>query len=535
MFVGVSDFRRPESGTADHEQPHLRAPDDFDELKNLVFSGAGITSRGGTAQQGTAPSAAKVWFLFTAYDSDSTTVIRFAQVGTTLYYKITSGAWTSLKTGLAAAYANATVYKGHMYMVNGTDARDITLANPPTDTAWITLASGATPYLVCTHENRVLYDHGGTARYRIHFTAFFDPNTTDTDDEFKVPDDQSGFYPIAMLSMDEAVVFAGQDWIGGLTGAGPYTFRLKTMPKGAPLVDARAICSMGPYVIYLTPHGPYYYDASDSPPEAIDPFERRAYHNMDFTTAGDTHLGRVGEECWIFFRSKGFQQTAGSNTPRNLVAFAAALWSRLVRVPSASAPTTTSHYYRFHTKRRQWSGPHDGAWSTLSWTAWHNGDKQEVWLGSAWAGGKTVLADQTARTDVNATGDTELYTCRFRSGALLDREQGPKAPFMQHEIQQIFLMHGTRTGGGAGELRAVCDAKPGHAFAKTVPLDRMGPIMGQNGGPGVIDREGGAVYAAKPDGRDKNIGLWWQLEFEETSSRPLDIRGFGAEVRAVDP
>lgn len=535
MFVGVSDFRRPESGTADHEQPHLRAPDDFGEMENFVFSGAGIVKRGGTVQQGTAPAAAKVWFLYSAYDSDSTTVVRLAQVGTVLYYKITSGSWTSLKTGLAAAYATATTYKGHVYMVNGTDARDITIANPPTDTAWITLASGATPYLVCTHQNRVLYDHGGTARYRIHFTAFFDPNTTDTDDEFKVPDDQGGFYPVAMVAMDEGVCFAGQDWIGGLTGAGPFTFRLKTMPKGAPLVDGRAICSMGTYVIYLTPHGPYYYDLSDSPPEAIDPYERRAYHNMDFTTAGDTHLHRVGEECWMFFRSKGYQQPAAAQTPRNLVAFFAAYLSRLVRVVSASQPATTSHHYRFHTKRKQWSGPHSGAWSCLSWESWHNGDTQAVWLGSAWAGGKTVKADQTTLTDVDSTSDTSLYTARLKTGALLDRQLGPIAPFLDHEVQQVFLMHGTRTGGGAGTLRVYLDNKEKASFEKTVPLDVMGPIMGQNGGPGIIDRQGGAVYAAKPDGNQKNIGLWPQLEFEETSSRPVEIRGIGAIVKAVTP
>lgn len=536
MYVGVDSFGRPGCGSASGLPAHQRRPDDFRDLENCVFYKGMVTKIGGTTLQGSAIASVSVPWLFHAYSDTSGLRVTMCQAGAALYQKITTGGWTAISGGgslSTTAYPVAVQYKNKVYWVNGASALVITIANPPVASSWTTLASGAAPTCVCLHLNRLYYDHGSSRRSQIHYTNFGDPTVTDSGSAFNVPDDQAGFYPTIFLGLGDRIIFFCQDYIVMLTGAGPFTFNKEQAPRGAALFAWRTAVNMGEYVMFLGTDGIYVTDGTRAP-QIIDLSGRINFDDWDMRTVEHTHAVRVDDEYCIFFRSKGDQVPALSRPAKSMSLYYYMVASRLTRTLAASAPTTTSHYYRISRRTGQYSGPHTGPWLSAAWQQFSttHSDNQELWFGSAFAGGKVAAADQTTFTHVTSTGNTDILPMRWRSGSLAPRDE-PGAQFKLWKVEEVVLAFGTqkRTAGG-GSLRVYFDGKLTEwSMERTIPLSKKQPgIRGEACEPGELEMPEGAVYAFRPNGEEQNIGYWPEMEFEELSDQPVQIWGFGAEV-----
>lgn len=534
-MVAMERFTRPRSGSATGMQPHLRMPDDFHELRNVVFANGVLAKRGGTALQGSAIASADVKWLFHAYNDADSLTVRMAKCGTVLYYKVGTGAWTSFKTGLTAGtYPVAVQYQNKVYWVDGVDFGVITIANPPVYSAWTTLASGAMPTFVLLHLNRIYYNHGGSSKSKMNFTNFGDPTTTDSGSAFRLPDDQAGNSPTIGVGLGDRMIYFCQDYVVMVTGAGPFTFNTERMPRGAAVAAWRTVVDMGGYVLAMGPDNVYATDGTRPPTPILEPGKIN-FDDFDLRTNQHTWAMRAAvDEYWLFYRSKADQSQAAAPlaSPARLAAMRTMLVAtRLTRTAAVSAPSTTSHCYRINRSTGQITGPHDGPWLSGAWQQFRQSDNQEPWLGSSFAGGKVAAAEQDTFTDVTSSSNTANYLASVRTGAIFPRDI-PGASMMYWNVQGITVSFATQKApNGAMTARVYFDARlDSPAIEKTVRLGKRQPVRGEGGPPGEIEMPEGAAVDLSPDGDDQTVGLWPELELEEMSDNAWAIWGFGLDL-----
>lgn len=504
-------------------------------MQNLIFDESGsIVKRGGTAAYGTnLGTSATVPWVFHAYSStDRSLIIRFAQSGTKIRYDIAGGGWTDV-TGATArtagTYPVGCQFKNAVYVTDKTNGlKKITIANPPVHSS-VTTPNSVNPAWVLEHGQR-LYIGGQTGTYASYvYFSDFGTDTFQVANFLRVPDDQGPFTPQIAIPLGNSIGFFCEDCKARLSGVSMYSFRLDALPRSAPIASWRTAVNMGGYIMYLDLSGLMAWDVNGMP---VSINSKINVADFDFRTPEHTWAMRVGEEYWLFYRPKGTQQPAASNFARLLVATVYAAWTRLIRIVTAAPASYTgpTHYYRFNPRTRQTTGPHDGAWLSGATELFVPNDNGEPWLGSAWAGGIVARGEQTTYTDVNASGSTEKYYCRLKSGALIPRNKAFASMDILNVNELGVMFNTVAKADHKLTLSVYFDADDVPYWNKTVKLGTKGPIRGEASSPGDVDRPQGGVAVVQPDRKDRAQGYWPVLGIEELSSYPLAIRGFYADV-----
>src|SRR6185503_1281903 len=338
-------FSRPNSGLVNGWRPSKLGPGEFSFMQNVKPYCDNIVTRGGTVAQGSSLGSATVTFMYHAYGTDASValVVRLAVCGTKLRYRIGTGAWTDLKTGLTAGtYWVACTYKGHVYMVDGVNTpQDVTIANPPTVTDYVTLPTGINPTWILLHLNKLKYAGDLTTPNYYYQTEFGTPGTTLTTSFYLQPDDQNGNYPKVGVPCFRNILLLCQDYLVLHTGAGPNTDQFYPMPRGAANTARRTAIDMGEFGVFLlTERGVASSDGRSVEP--IDPFGRINWGDIDLTTEDSCWAFRAAPDVYrLYFKSKGDVQTTtasaaaviASSTARTRLSSLYAARTVLTRIP----------------------------------------------------------------------------------------------------------------------------------------------------------------------------------------------------------
>lgn len=424
----ANNFSKPGGGIVNGLRPHLVQQDEMAFSLNMRLASGNWVKRGGTVAQGSAAAAAKVTWLFHAYDTTGgSLVVRMAMISTVLYYRIGSGAWTSFKTGLTAGtYPSAVAYQDKVYWTNGVDTPQvITIANPPVASNWTTLPTGIIPSWVVLQKNRIYYGGDTSTPNLVYFTDFGTPATTQTTNFYQVPDDQNGNYPKAACNIGDGIGLFCQDFLVYLTGVGPLTHQLFHMPRGSACVARRSVVDMGEFGAYfLTERGIFSWDGN-SPPIPVDPFGRINWSDIDMTTEDNIWAMRVGDEYRIYYKSKGDTSATtasaadvlASSTARTRMTILYWALTRITAVPFTTSGTI-GYYLAYDCRLKQWS-LHTGNHLCGAWTQYRYGDTQDPWVGSAAADGLVFMADQISAFTDNAVS----IVCYLKTGSLVWNER----------------------------------------------------------------------------------------------------------------
>lgn len=519
----IEDFRAPGCGLANGLKQHLLQPNQFTELSNLVLRNGVLMKRGGTVQQGDAPDAAVVRWIYNAYDTVGGSVINRLRFCNGKIQYLTGGAWTNLATGLTATtYPNAVSYKDAVYWVDGTNTpRVITIGSPPTIANWTTLPSGINPRWVVLHQNRLYYGGDITTPTYVYMTAPGDPTTTGTTDFYQVPDNQRGFYPAAAVNVGDGIGLFAQDYLCYLTGTGPLSHRIYQLPKGAAALYPRTVVDMGGFAIFMTERGPFIWDGH-TVAEPLDPYGDINWGDINFTTNTDTHAVRYGDYYILFYRSKGNVTTAATGTAFTRFSTIAAAATRLSTVASASAPSQTSNYIIYDTRLKQWGGG-TGNISCAHWEEALYGDTQDLWVGDSTTGGKVGKWDQAG----TYTDYTVPYETRLRTAPAGDA-------FRRCSIDRILLMsqvQQTNTGKCQIAVWSNGSVKEPPTWRESVDLTPMGTQGGVPNRYGEEDQQEDVIVrqAVSPYKGTGKAGFQPQIEITEASDQPFVIRGIEAD------
>jgi hypothetical protein len=531
----ASKFMRPGSGLVDGMRAFTLQADEFSILQNVKQYIGNLTSRGGATAVGSSLGSATVTWTFTAYGTDVATalVVRLAACSTKIKYKIGAGAWTDLKTGLTAGtYWVAVQWKNHVYLCDGVNTpQDITIANPPTVTDWITFPSGINPTWVVLHYQKLKYGGDLTTPNYYYQTEFGTANTTLTTSFYLQPDDQNGNYPkIAVTNRNRVAMFC-QDFLIAHSGAGPNSDQFFQMPRGAACTAWRSVVDMGEFgVFYLSERGVSNWDLN-SPPEPIDPFGRINWGNIDLTTEAYTWAMRVGDVYRIFFKSKGDIQNTTASASAVLVSSTALtrmsnLFSGRTFLTRTAFTTSgsTDHYYDYDCRRKVWSGPHTGQYLSGHWTQYRYGDTQDPILGDSTTGGVVVLADQQSAF----TDNTVPFTCLIRTGVIGN-------PYKHTKISRITAKFGVLQKASATvDIRVLQMGSDTPVAQYTANLNSMAPV-GQVAGslnPPAPMADFVQVEFV-PDYKGRAVQLEPQVEFQYAGGEGFELRGYIIEFEEV--
>ena len=390
----------------------------FSMLQNCWQRFGKIVKRGGTAIQGSALSAATCRWLQHAYSANSSTALalRLGLSGTLIRYKVGAGGWTTVTSGLTAGtFPISVTYKDIVWWCDGTNsARQLTIANPPVDSAWGGLPSGINPSWVVLHKNRLYYGGDLSSPTYVYMTNPGTPTTTTTTDFYQIPDDQRGFYPKIAVDMGEGIGFFAQDYKCFMTGTGPLSHRIYQFEKAAAPISWRTVVSMGDgLAFYLTERGPYSWDGH-SPAIPLDPYEEQNWGDIDLTTETDTWAIRYGDYYILAYKSKGNTTAAATGTALMRPSMLMANRTRLTT--AATGDTTTARCMIYDTKQKQWSGVHDFKFLSGAVEEALYADTQDLWVGDATTTGNVGKWDQAGTyQDYSAN-----YEMKVRTGGIGD-------------------------------------------------------------------------------------------------------------------
>lgn len=526
-------FTRPGSGLVNGMRAMTLNPDEFAFLQNVKPYAGNIVSRGGTVAQGSSLAAATVTWLFHAYGTSASAalVVRLAMCGTLLRYKIGAGVWTDLLIGLTAGtYPVAVAYKGHVYWCDGTNTpQDITIANPPTITPWVTLPAGINPTWVVLHKNRLKYGGDLTTPNYYYMTEFGTPGTTESVNFYLQPDDQNGNYPKIAVNVGNRVALFCQDFLVSHSGTGPNTDQFFPFPRGAACTAWRSVVDMGEFgVFYLTERGVFAFDGG-SPPEPLDPFNRVNWSDFDMTTEALIWALRVGDEYRLYFKSKGDLQSSTATAATILASSTArtrftTLWAarNATTVKPFVAAGTVSHYYSYDCRLKIWSGPHTGVHLCGAWEQYRYGDTQDPWVGDATTGGLVLKADQQSAFTDNGTP----FDCIIRTGVIGNA-------YHKTEIIRIIAKFGICYRPEAKVRVAVwqngSNAEP-PASVHSANLYFKAALVSASASNKPTDYEDFVQIEFTPK-YDKPLGLEPQIEYRFASGEGFEFRGHEIEFK----
>jgi hypothetical protein len=405
------NFTRPGSGTKDGLQSHLLGPDDFSFLASVKPMSGVYAKIGGTVQQGDAPDAAPVRWLWHGYGNNASTAVinRLRTCNGKIQY-LTGGAWTSLATGLSTSlYPTSFAYKGDVFWMNGTDTpRRITIGSTPTIASWTTMPTGINPRWGILHKNRVYIGADLSDPQQVWMCDPGTPHTFQTTEFYQVPDDQNGNYPKMAVAFNDGIGLFCQDFLVALTGTGASSHRFYSMPRGAACVAWRTVVDMGEFgAFFLSEHGVYAWDLH-SPPVPLDPYEHVNTRDIDYTTEENAWACRYGDYYLLGFKSKG--DLATSSAGASAILLSSTGYTRLgsyisprnrVTRTAFSSSGNCDHYYLYDARRKIWTGPHTGSFLCGAWEQYRYGDTQDLWLGDATTGGTVVKFDQQSSATDN--------------------------------------------------------------------------------------------------------------------------------------
>jgi len=523
-WIGA-DYRSPGAGLANALRPHLLRADEFSMLKNMWLRAGNLVKRGGAVQQGDAPDAAVVRWLFNAYDTAGSAIVNRLRFCNGKIQYLTGGAWTNLVTGLTATtYPTAVQYQDKVWICDATmSPRRVTIASPPTITTWSGLPSGINPALVVLQNNRLYFCNDTSTPQYVYMCDPGTPETTQVTEFYQIPDMQAGNFPKAMVNCLNGILFLCQDYLVYMTGDGPLSHRLWHRPRGAACVAWRTAVDMGDFgAIYLTERGLYMTDGT-SPSEPLDPYGKINWSDVNLTTETDTWAVRYGDIYLLWYRSKGDTTGAATQTAYGRFSTLYAARSNYTKATSASQ---TSHYIAYDCRLKQFVGMGTGNYSCGAWEQYRSGDTQDLWLGQATTGGEVHKWDQAGTWQ----DDGVSYECIAKTGAV------SPDPFQLYTVDKIQLKTSVvKSAACAAEIRVYFNGETDEtrvAWKKDVNIGSVNTVGedGSNLEP-VVDLDDQVVKNVRPafdDGSKK--GLDPQIEIRHTGSTEFEIRGISVNV-----
>lgn len=431
----TTNWRRPGGPLVSGDHAAILESDEFSVFQNCWPSHGKASKRGGTVQQGDAPTAATVRWMQHAYGADSSVAlaVRLRLCGTKVQY-LTGGAWTDIATITAGTYPVSVTYKNIVWRVDGVNTpAQITIASPPVETAWTTLPSGINPQWVVLHKNRLYYGGDITTPTYVYMTNPGTPGTTTVTDFYQIPDDQRGFFPRIAIDMGDGIGFFAQDYKCFMTGTGPLSHRIYQFEKAQAALYWRTVVSMGDCrAIYLTEVGPFIWDGH-SEAQPLDKMGRQNWGAMDLTVNENTHAVRYGDWWVCFYKDKGGSTAAGSGTATQMFSIYDAS-TRTCQVTIGGVPSPSlaqsSSYIAYNIRTGQWTQGVQGTGGILC-AAWEEslyGDTQNLWVGDATTGGKCGKWDQAS--------DFTDYTVPFE---MIVKTAGIGDPWMRTSIDSVMI------------------------------------------------------------------------------------------------